>query len=602
MTHFKSILAALVFFYSQLTGAAVPQEQRDALVALYQSTQGENWINQFRWLEGDPCDEQWFGVVCSENSIVELQLGENNLAGSIPHEIGVLTDLNLLSLSRNKLYGEIPASIGNLSHLVSLYLYKNQLSGPLPESMTELTNLRSMYVSENELSGSLPDEISDLTSLRVLSIENNKLTGALPTTISQLENMFFFLYRNNALRSPNSEVANWLDYISCYTDMSGFGYECESQFQTLPPKEFMVSGDSSGYTLSWETTNYQQVGGFQIWVSEDENGPYRMLVQIDDKNATSYVTESLANSGSEHHFRIKSFTRPHEDNRNFIVSEARTQTGTIKDDSWYPMQSLHSGSWNNQDQGGHGLSIEILPGNVAVIYWYVFDNNGKPMWLVGAGAFDGKNVQANMSVPKGGMFPPEFDSNDINNQFWGTLNMSFTAKNELHLTWNPEQDLPFTPGDLTMQQFVRIHPQDTTMNTSSPQKNVAQISPTHSGSWFNTDQSGHGLVVETLANGTGLIYWYVFDNQGNQVWLVGSGNYDGNTLEVTMNSVTGARFPPLFDSNDITVTTWGTATLTFSSCNSGLFSWQPEASQTAYSSGQMSVQRLTQLAELICTE
>lgn len=40
----------------------------------------------------------------------------------------------------------------------------------------------------------------------------------------------------------------------------------------------------------------------------------------------------------------------------------------------------YSGMWYNQDQSGHGLSIEVLDAGRSVGFWYRYDENGEPEW------------------------------------------------------------------------------------------------------------------------------------------------------------------------------------------------------------------------------
>ena len=62
----------------------LPQEQRDALVALYESTSGSGWVHTWD-LTTDPC-AGWWGVVCddSHQRVTNLQLEGNNLVGTLP--------------------------------------------------------------------------------------------------------------------------------------------------------------------------------------------------------------------------------------------------------------------------------------------------------------------------------------------------------------------------------------------------------------------------------------------------------------------------------------------------------------------------------------
>lgn len=70
--------------------------QRYALVTLYYSTNGDGWKYNTDWLsDNNECN--WFNtaldVVCSVGTLVGLGLSENCLGGSIPPEIGLLTNL-----------------------------------------------------------------------------------------------------------------------------------------------------------------------------------------------------------------------------------------------------------------------------------------------------------------------------------------------------------------------------------------------------------------------------------------------------------------------------------------------------------------------------
>jgi len=59
-------------------------------------------------------------------------LGSNNLSGSIPSEIGNLTNLEWLYLDNNNLSGPIPPELGGLKKLNTLDLSLNNISGTLP--------------------------------------------------------------------------------------------------------------------------------------------------------------------------------------------------------------------------------------------------------------------------------------------------------------------------------------------------------------------------------------------------------------------------------------------------------------------------------------
>ena len=68
-------------------------------------------------------------------------------------------DTTSLNLSDNQLTGSIPSEIGNLTNLTMLYLYSNQLTGEIPPEIGNLTNLTYLNLSFNQLTGIIPDEI-----------------------------------------------------------------------------------------------------------------------------------------------------------------------------------------------------------------------------------------------------------------------------------------------------------------------------------------------------------------------------------------------------------------------------------------------------------
>ena len=72
--------------------------------------------------------------------VTGLSLNENDLQGTIPVELGQLTNLDSLNLSRNQLTGNVPRELGQLTSLTTLNLaFNGALSGTLPAALTGLT-------------------------------------------------------------------------------------------------------------------------------------------------------------------------------------------------------------------------------------------------------------------------------------------------------------------------------------------------------------------------------------------------------------------------------------------------------------------------------
>jgi hypothetical protein len=168
-----TILLVVVSLTITTDSFAVPEDERDALMALYNSTNGPNWRYYYGWGTNYVPHCTWHGVVCEDGYVIGLRLNSNQLSGSIPPELGTLGSLKHLILNANQLSGPIPAELGNLSNLYRLYLYNNQLSGPIPAELGNLRNLEVLSLWSNGLSGPIPAELANLDNLTRLLLNEN---------------------------------------------------------------------------------------------------------------------------------------------------------------------------------------------------------------------------------------------------------------------------------------------------------------------------------------------------------------------------------------------------------------------------------------------
>ena len=88
------------------------------------------------WKYGLPIDD-WEGVTVGPgtNRVVKLDLRNKGLTGSVPPELGGLTQLRVLNLAHNRLTGAVPGELGGLSSLKELRLGANLLDGGIPEEL-----------------------------------------------------------------------------------------------------------------------------------------------------------------------------------------------------------------------------------------------------------------------------------------------------------------------------------------------------------------------------------------------------------------------------------------------------------------------------------
>jgi Leucine-rich repeat (LRR) protein len=198
--------------------------QKYILVLLYVSTHGEHWMNQNGWKGvGSVCS--WDGIGCDDSElIIKVDLGNNNLNGTLvteigflgpslqelringnllhghlPSEIGLLEKITSIDISGCQLTGFLPFEIGSLSSLIEIDLKNNMLSGPLPFKVGQLSKAEYIYIGENQFNGQIPSEIGSMTGLIVFQASNNQFSGTIPSQVSGLSNLVTWDVQKNSL-------------------------------------------------------------------------------------------------------------------------------------------------------------------------------------------------------------------------------------------------------------------------------------------------------------------------------------------------------------------------------------------------------------------
>jgi hypothetical protein len=99
------------------------------------------------------------------------------------------------------------------------------------------------------------------------------------------------------------------------------------------------------------------------------------------------------------------------------------------------------------------------------------------------------------------------------------------------------------------------------------------------GTWWNADRSGEGVLLEVgYINGALFMFasFYTYGPDGEQVWLTAQlDSADGTTANVSVFMPAGGQWGDDFDSANVTATPWGSGTFTFPTCGSGSFDITP---------------------------
>ena len=128
-------------------------DQRAVLTAFYQATGGDNWITNTNWCTDAPIST-WYGIREEMGLVINIDLQNNNLTGSLTPELAKLTGLTGLSLHGNKIGGTLPPELAEMRNLYYINVTGNLIEGVIPDNYPGY--LKESWLFENHLSGTIP--------------------------------------------------------------------------------------------------------------------------------------------------------------------------------------------------------------------------------------------------------------------------------------------------------------------------------------------------------------------------------------------------------------------------------------------------------------
>jgi hypothetical protein len=210
--------------------------QRFAMALMYCEFNGDNWLQGDLWVSDlhecdwytmigvDPCGrfeqyqiirnygQQMRGTLPPELSMMtslwEVTLSDNLISGTIPKEFAQLEELDTLGLSYNLLTGSIPDFVWKYEDMVYMDLAYNFFDGTIPNGVYMTSpNLRDLFLENNNLEGAIPTDFGMLDWKR-LHLDNNQFKGPIPSDINA-GRMEELMLHNNQLtgKFPSADFA-----------------------------------------------------------------------------------------------------------------------------------------------------------------------------------------------------------------------------------------------------------------------------------------------------------------------------------------------------------------------------------------------------------
>lgn len=252
----------------------------------------------------------------------------------------------------------------------------------------------------------------------------------------------------------------------------------------------------------------------------------------------------------------------------------------------------HSAAWFDPSRDGEGWTLEMLADGSALLYWFTYDEAQRQRWLIGIGVVSGNRVDfPEMLVTSGGKFGPGFNPDDVVRTPAGGVTLVFDDCSSgafMYSAFGQAQVIESTKLSRTMR-----------IECDSPVGSVDDGRALQSGSWFDPAFDGQGFSVHWMASGEALVTWYTYDPDGNQFWMIGVGQRDGDAvLFPSLTATRGARFGRGFDPDAVERFNWGSLRLKLG-CVDGIAEF--DSPLPGFGAGQFVLKRLSTLAGLGCT-
>jgi hypothetical protein len=255
-----------------------------------------------------------------------------------------------------------------------------------------------------------------------------------------------------------------------------------------------------------------------------------------------------------------------------------------------------SSAWFDPGRNGEGFLLEILSGDSALMYWFTYDDEGRQDWYIAQGEIRGNRIVfPELMQAAGGEFGPGFDPDKVTRTTVGSASFIWSGCDRGRMDWRiPNPDGSIRHGRMDLYRLERVMGLACGEPVQAPEIGQGRLS----GSWYDPTHSGEGYVLEVLADGRALVYWFSFDPQGNRRWFYGVGEIRGDTLVFEdMFTTRGGIFGEEFDPALIENLPWGSLELDLQ-CAAGEARFTP--TEPGFAAGTLDLDRLTVIDGLSC--
>ena len=436
------------------------------------------------------------GTIPSElgdlSNLTNLDLSGNQLHGSIPSKLGDLSNLTNLDLSGNQLHGSIPSKLGDLSNLTNLHLSGNRLHGSIPSELGNLSNLTNLDLSGNQLHGSIPSKLGNLSNLTTLNLSNNQLDWEIPKELNQLQKLQNIqLNDNSALIAPAH-----LDFTELSTAHLGY-----METETWPVADFSsattwtLSGlDSGKFAISNDgVLTFNSPPDYEAESSADSSNQYKVKVtaSIGETQNTAEISVSVIDRGFA--LSVSPVSIAENDSSSQFTVTATRDGGTTQDTATtITLSLLGTATGPGTDYNAMVPSVMTIPAQAATgtatlsitpandqivegketirIEGTVSNSTVSPAWII---INDDDHGELSLSVPDTDVAEDKQVAEDPDTSFEVTVTLSRATGPEVTVAWS------VTPNSATSDDYcIRSSTLTTTAYIRAPSHSQRDLRPT----------------------------------------------------------------------------------------------------------------------------
>jgi hypothetical protein len=272
--------------------------------------------------------------------------------------------------------------------------------------------------------------------------------------------------------------------------------------------------------------------------------------------------------------------------------------------SYWPGAAV-SGTWYDAARSGEGVVLQMQPDGSFSAIWFTYPaaaGDGDQMWLLGRAVPTADDTLRFAAIrPTGARFGAAFDPAQLQTENWGSFELQFTGCRNARLSWSGPA--AFGSGELALTRFTELDELECNGTRALLANGARSLDGlrARSGAWYVPSRSGEGWLLEEYPDGRAGLYWFTFDEQGRQRWIIGAGSRDGERWRFHQTYLArGARFGTAFRSADVQLREFGPVVIERDTCAAMRVRYT--GLDPLHGSAERAAQRLASIAGLPCID